>query len=89
MALIESYHKTDIQGQTWLLELYHVRERWEVWCWKVEMLDGKQGPPWGECEHHWDVSGVVTGYKDGNPNFPIREPFTEETAKAEFEKWRT
>jgi hypothetical protein len=88
MAVVESYVKTDIQDQNWLLELHFVRDKWEVWCWQVEFNGDSREAPWKAIEHLWDVHGVVTGYVDGNLNREIREPFTEETARAEFEKWR-
>jgi hypothetical protein len=92
VAVVDSYEKTDIQGQTCLFELHFVQGKWEVWCWNVEHAfdppkPGQQ-PQYASIEHRWDVSGKTVGYKDGDPDFPIREPFTEETARAEFERWR-
>lgn len=87
MAVIDSYVKTDIQERSWLYELYFVRDKWEVICWEVT-LSGDPRAPYDSIDHRWNVAGVVVGYRDGDPNRPIREPFTEETARAEFEKWR-
>lgn len=83
MALIESYIKTDIGGQTHELELHHQadQDRWHVVCWYG------YDPENLECA--WDKDYKVVGYVDGNPNRQITEPFTEAEARAEFERWRT
>jgi hypothetical protein len=80
---IESYEKTDIQEQKHLLELDYseTSDKWWVTCWLWSEADS-------DWEHQWEVAGVVTGYKDDNPMLEIRTPFTEETARREFEKWR-
>lgn len=88
MARIEHYEKTDIVGQSYLYELHLVHEKWEVWCWNIELAPEGTDPRYVSIEHHWDVRGVTVGYKDDNPNRPIQEPFTEETARKEFERWR-
>lgn len=82
MALIEEHTKVDITGQMHTAELHKDDQgRWSVAMWS--------GRDENNLDLAWQVYGVVTGYVDGNPNRPIRTPFTEETARAEFERWRT
>ena len=78
--IVETYTKQDIQDQYHKYSLLTDGERWSVIC--------ESGYNEDDLEFAWEVNGVLTGYKDGNPNREIREPFTEETARAEFEKWR-
>lgn len=82
MALIDSYEKEDIAGNHMAYELHHTAStgRWRVICWQGEDKDN--------LELHWDIDYKVVGYKDGNPNRQITEPFTETEARAEFERWR-
>ena len=86
MALIETYSKTDIQGRTYEYNLRQAENgSWFVDCWEIEKISEEED----SASHHWTTDGKVIGYRHGNPNFPIREPFTEETAREEFEKWRS
>lgn len=86
MPIVDSYEKVDaFTGATYLYELIHVEDRWSVDCW---VLHKDAENPCKEMEHHWTKTGVTTGYADNNPNRLIQEPFTEETARREFERWR-
>lgn len=91
---VDKYLKKDgMQDRWYLYELYCTNNKWEVFCWKVEPHANQTEPttdgPWGSIEHCWTVTGKTVGYKDGNPNRPIQERFTEETAREEFERWRS
>lgn len=85
---IDGYlNKPDLSGQEfeYLLMFDEQTDRWEVMCWQLHRGDCEEDDEW---EHCWTVNGVTISYRDGNPNFPIIEPFTEQTARAEFERWR-
>lgn len=93
MTLIESYIKKDgLQDRYYMYELHFVQKEWEVWAWEVWLINPTNLDPsqqFKDIEHMWTAAGVTVGYKDGNPNRPIKELFTEETARKEFERWRS
>jgi len=83
MATIETYTKTDIAGQTFTYDLDKIEYgRWAVNCWKHVEGEGDTGDGF---EHSWESTGVVT---EDDGMHQKRVPHTEETARAEFERWR-
>jgi len=83
MATIETYSKTDMTGQTFTFDLNKSEDgRWSVNCWKHVEGEGDTGDSF---EHSWQSSGVVVE-DDGMRQ--KRVAHTEETARAEFERWR-
>jgi hypothetical protein len=63
-------------------------DRWKVQCWELVPEERRVTGEPEEFDFQWEVTGKVVGYVDGNPNREIREPFTEETAREEFNRWR-
>lgn len=80
MATVETYTTAD-RAFTYDL-CKSVNGRWTVVCWKH--VSGAEGDE--ELEYHWESAGVVT-QDDGLRQ--KRTPHTEETARAEFERWRS
>lgn len=94
MAIVDRYLQKDaLQPRWYVYELYSVRGRWEVRCWEINPAPGEDPPtaegPWLYAEHMWSSTGVTTSYRDNNLNRPIQEPHTEESARAEFDRWRS
>lgn len=89
MACVDKFLVNNLDGD-YLYELHHVNGKWEVFCWKVELVPGATDfeTPYASIEHVWDLDRKTIGHRDGNPNLLITEPFTEETAREEFERWR-
>lgn len=88
----ESYKKTDIQGRTYEYTLCKgvspdgTEVSWKVEAW--EIIPDKDFPENGEpdFEHMWTSEGVP--YEEDGFGRQKRHPHTEETARAEFERWR-
>lgn len=83
MATIETYTQTDIAGQTFTYDLDRSEEgRWSVNCWKHTDEAGDTGDGF---DHHWESRGVTIEVRGHSQR---QTPHTEETARAEFERWR-
>ena len=86
---LETIRKYNLSGvYDYCLEKEDGEDRWRVSCRELVPEEERQTGEPEEFEFQWVVEGKIIGYKDNNPNREIREPFTEETARAEFERWK-
>lgn len=79
---VDTIRKENLSG-TYDYYLMHAEAEdiWKVMCFEYF---GQED----DMEFQWEVMGKVVGYKDNDLNREIREPFTEATAREEFERWR-